>query len=111
MYEYRSRPNYHRPWHKRVHAFVEPPVIPIRRRTQSVDPLRRWSTSLVSDGESNNRYQNEPKHSNNNSNDNLGSAIKHGQSPILGQHTNKGNTPSGKKMSNEEMWKCPLTFV
>ena len=102
MYEYRSRPNYHRPWHKRVHAFVEPPVIP-RRRTQSVDPLRRWSANLVSDGESNNRYPKEFKHSNNDAKDNLGSPIKHEQSPIHCDYTNKENAPSSRKMSNEEI--------
>ena len=102
MYEYRSRPNYHRPWHKRVHAFVEPPVVP-RRRTQSVDPLRRWSATIVTDGDHNNRYQNESKRSNSNSNDSLGSTLRVEKSPIRGESSCHENAPRNKKMSNEEI--------
>ena len=102
MYEYRSRPNYHRPWHKRVHAFVEPPVVP-RRRTQSVDPLRRWSANLTSDGNHNNRYQNEPDYSNNNSKDILCGTSRIEKSPIHTESNYHENLPRSRKMSNDEI--------
>ena len=54
MYEYKSRPSYHRPWHKRVHAFVPPPI-PDRRRTQSASPLTR-KCRLAEDSDSRNEY-------------------------------------------------------
>ena len=95
MYEYKSRPSYHRPWHKRVHAFVEPPVP--RRRTQSVDPLRRSSFGGRF-AECNIQLHTDSKP---NYNENLGTPSGHEGRPGRCEYRNQQNAQNTKMSSNE----------
>ena len=99
MYEYKNKPSYHRPWHKRVHAFIPPPV-PTRRRTQSVDPLRRHSDVF---SESQFTFPSDSKHANTNCYDNFDKPSRH--ETTFGQHEFgiQENPRIEAKISNNEI--------
>ena len=95
MYEYKSKPSYHRPWHKRVHAFVEPPLP--RRRAQSVDPLRRSSFGGKV-GDCNSQLHSDYKP---NYDGNVGTTSGHEDRPGRCQYGKQNNGKNTKMSSNE----------